>query len=65
MELQVKFSARWREGNFSSFPVSWRKRFLGKAEVFKDFIARAGRKPEGILAKKKIFQSQGAEQEKN
>ena len=52
-------------GEYFSFPVRWKKRVLGKSRDVKDFYTRVGRRPEGILVKRKIFQSQDIEQEKN
>ena len=63
MESQVKNQCWMKGGEYFSFPVRWKT--SGKSRDFKDFYTRAGRRPEGILAKRKIFQSQDIEQEKN
>ena len=65
MESQVKNQCWMKGGEYFSFPVRWKKRVLEKSRDVKDFYTRVGRRPEGILVKRKIFQSQDIEQEKN
>ena len=48
MESQVKNQCWMKGGKYFSFPVSWRKRVLGRSEILRTFVPGHGEGPKAF-----------------
>ena len=53
MESQVKNQCWMKGGKYFSFPVSWRKRVLGRAEILRTFVPGQGEGPKAFQQREK------------